>query len=301
MRVDHGGRGMVRLRPAGGEHVPREHLVLRVGDRPERHLLPGAPRDAAVGVAEEAAPAALGEARLGPPRSTRGAVRRERPEHRRQLAPDHRARVGPRPVGAEGQRRRRRPARTPASSRASQRRSAGTASWVRNATWSPRDRSISRLRVPPWENSPRGTSITARARASSASLARAVGGARVGHHQLQLGGRPPARARRPARGGAAARRSSTGMATVTIRTRRRRAERRQQRGHARPLRRAGAARTSTHRRSPAGKRGPLEDLGDLREHGPWLVRRKVSAMSELSRAPSPVTALQVVRARARAP
>ena len=49
-----------------------------------------------------------------------------------------------------------------------------------------RPRAISRLRVPPCENSPARRRRSPARRRRSASLARAVGGARVGHQQLQL-------------------------------------------------------------------------------------------------------------------
>src|SRR2546423_1748781 len=53
--------------------------------------------------------------------------------------------------------------------RASQSSEAGSASWVRKATWSPDERSMRRLRVPPCENPPAGTSTISAPRASAAA------------------------------------------------------------------------------------------------------------------------------------
>ena len=44
VRVDHGGVGTVDLRVPGGEHVPREQLILGVGDLSKRDPLPGPAR-----------------------------------------------------------------------------------------------------------------------------------------------------------------------------------------------------------------------------------------------------------------
>ena len=89
--VEDGGRRVVDLGPAGGEHVLAERLVLGVVDLPEAKLLPAAAGVGGVDVGEEHRP--LGSLDDGPP------VGREAGEELGQLAGDHRARLRPRQVG----------------------------------------------------------------------------------------------------------------------------------------------------------------------------------------------------------
>jgi hypothetical protein len=150
-----------RLAPALGEarpqHVLREK-ILRIGDVPKRDLLPGRTRHAPVGIGEEpqvpeelawgaSLRAGSSASILGPPSEN------ESPGN--QLPGDAEAGVGAGSVRAEGQARVR-SQRESGDSRLSQRSSAGTESWVRNATCPPRALRIRRFRVSPCEKFSRG-------------------------------------------------------------------------------------------------------------------------------------------------
>ena len=202
VRVDHRGLRHVRLRQAGGEHVARQHLVLGVADRPERHALPRPARDGAVGAAEERRRAERGGAAVDPlvRRSERRArVARGAPSG---LA-SGRGRCGPNDSATSSA------SAKPPSSAASQPGPAGTESCVRNATWSPPASSISRLRVPPWENSAGGISTTRAPWRRASSCDPSVEPESI--TSSSTAGRPPGRARRRARRRAAPRRCRTGQ------------------------------------------------------------------------------------------
>ena len=169
--------GHVDLGEPRAQHVLGEQVILGIAIS-RNGTCCHAPRDAAVGIGEE--PEAAEEARGGALRlpgastSTRGPPPpRERAQTSVQLPGDAEARLGSRPIGTERQAhvgsKRERVHQSGEPVLAS-----GTASWVRKATWSPRRVDISRLRVPPCENSLAGISITcapwARASATVSSV-----------------------------------------------------------------------------------------------------------------------------------
>ena len=135
--------GHVRLGVAGAQHVDREHPVLGVGHLAKRRALPGRARDARVGVGEEPARAdqrgrgqalalALvpGDPRAGAPSGASDSNQRSS-SMRTAGEASGRGRYGPYTIPTSAA------SSNPPSSRSSQRSSAGSASWVRNATCAP--------------------------------------------------------------------------------------------------------------------------------------------------------------------
>ena len=177
MGMDDGGIGPVDLGVAGGQHVACQQAVLRVAHRAKRHPLPRLAGQAAVRVGEEEARASV--ASLAGPRS--GSVAAMRTTRRARAAPSG----SPRDVLGRARTRDRpcRPRSKPPSRDASQRSSAGTASWVRKATCA----AGSLLRSAGCALLRERTGLEARRsrrRRAEGELARAVGRARVGHEQL---------------------------------------------------------------------------------------------------------------------
>ena len=179
------------LRVAGAQHVEREPLVLRVRHGAERHALPRAARDRSRSRSRRTWRARAPGSAHAAPRATRRAMAANQSSNSRA---HHRARVRAGPVRAADEpdvlAARTRRAAAPASARR-----AGSASWVRNATCSPRASSISRLRVPPCENASGAIALHARARSLGQSRGRPVRRAGVDHDDLDAAGRPAGRER----------------------------------------------------------------------------------------------------------
>ena len=189
--VDHSGVGAVDLRVPGGQHVPCQQLILRVatarnGTRSQasRETQPLASVKKRERVPSRARQVAASS-------GTSGAARRT--TRRAHAGPSR----SPRVVPGSAQKRDR-PRRSPGShraDRASQRSSAGTASWVSRATCAPDARATREVARTAVRTAP-GTSMTPRR--GDGRLSRPVGRARVGHEQLDAADRAAARPRTPA-------------------------------------------------------------------------------------------------------